>query len=502
MKQFHELFAGRDDCYGTFRVGRKADPKSKQQGKGETIHAELSIHTYENHIIGEAGLGIIPVKLDGTLEFFCIDVDTYDKETLHDELLANIERLSLPLVMTLSKSGGAHLWCFLEKPILASVGRAAALHMARMLGFPKTIEIFPKQSSVRKSDSGSWINLPYFGTARRGYGQDGEISFEEFIAYANDMMISEEDLMHCVEELINTKSPQRDTSDAPPCIDRMVEDGITEGGRDNALAHVAVYLSRKYPDDWQAQLMDFNDENIQPPLKSGDIGRIAKSQERKPHQYMCNMAPMIGVCDKPTCLKRKFGIGQGENEYGEFIVDAIRKLDTEDPTYYLTIEGKEVKCTATQLASHKLLRQRCMVALNKIAPSMKQYEWEKYLHTLLTEEMTIEAAAESTGENGLILQTFMQWVSKSAQVDTVERVMDGMPWVDLDKGEVWFSEIGFFTHYKKNVTGSVTTKAIWEALVPLGVKVIKKKVSGIQINYWVVAPESLWFEPRDNGGRF
>ena len=55
MKQFHELFAGRDDVYGTYivPVDRAPDKNGKLHGAGRLIREPATKEVYDRHLAGE-----------------------------------------------------------------------------------------------------------------------------------------------------------------------------------------------------------------------------------------------------------------------------------------------------------------------------------------------------------------------------------------------------------------------------------------------------------------
>jgi hypothetical protein len=55
----------------------------------------------------------------------------------------------------------------------------------------------------------------------------------------------------------------------------------------------------------------FNVENMDPPLKNGEVQNVIKSVDKKDYGYGCDKPPLCNVCDRQLCLKREFGIGGG-----------------------------------------------------------------------------------------------------------------------------------------------------------------------------------------------
>mgnify|MGYP001216855663 CR=1 FL=1 len=110
-------------------------------------------------------------------------ISTYPLD--HKSILKRIKKLKLKITMCHSKSGGAHLFLFFEKPIEAKEVRNKLTEMSAALGYGSS-EIFPKQVKLNaeRGDTGSFLNLPYFdaeNTMRYAFKENGEAAtLEEF----------------------------------------------------------------------------------------------------------------------------------------------------------------------------------------------------------------------------------------------------------------------------------------------------------------------------------
>jgi hypothetical protein len=107
-----------------------------------------------------------------------------------------VKKYEMPLSVCRSRSGGAHLYLFMNEPRPAAEVIAALKHWAEVLGYPGA-EIFPKQDRAGYRDEsgkaylGNFINLPYFAgerTVRYAFGpikgeheRIGAIELEEFL---------------------------------------------------------------------------------------------------------------------------------------------------------------------------------------------------------------------------------------------------------------------------------------------------------------------------------
>jgi len=503
MRQFHELFVGRTDAYGTYALpkGQTAKRGTKFLGKAKTVtNGDLTIDDYRAHVRGEVGLGIVPIIPDNnTVSWFVIDVDKYGEDDLHASLAASINKLNLPLLVCKSKSGGAHLYCFLTEPALAKDVLIIARKFAKRLGLDPKVEIFPKQESIGTNDAGSWINLPYFGDTRPCMGVDGktELSLKEFTLFAHEREVHPSDLDVRAEELVHHED--NTGSKAPPCIDRMIEEGIEEGGRDNALTHVTVYLKKRYPDDWQDRVGEFNASHIHPALPFSDVARVVKTQERRDYQYLCKQQPMCAMCDKKACLKREFGVGSGDDEtLDEFAIDSIRKICTEDPIWIIVIDGKPIRLKTDGLFNYPVFRQEFFKQCNRVLKQMKPEDWKVRLQDAM-EFLEEEKAPEIVGESGQIRHHFMEWTGQMMQGGDMKRIMEGYPFYE-DK-RIMFRGTDFISYLRRS-GARYEDRFVWLVLNEDGAEQWRVEIGGSKRNLWVYPVGEPWFDPPEKRENF
>jgi hypothetical protein len=502
MREFHEIFVGRTDAYGTYALpkGQTAKKGTKFLGKAKTITSgNLTVENYREHMKGEVGLGVVPIiPPDDNVSWFVIDVDDYIKEKLHEKLASQINTLNLPLVICNSKSFGAHLYCFLTEPAPAKDVIEVARVFCKKLGLGPRTEVFPKQAvSV---EAGSWINLPYFGETRVCVGSDGAtpLSMKEFLLYVERMEVHPSDLHIRVAE-IEERTPVNETgSKAPPCIDTMIKEGVEEGGRDNALVHVAVYMKRAFPDDWQDKLAEFNFEHVNPPLPMQDVFRIIKGGERKDYQYMCKQPPMCSICDKTACFKREFGIGDGIEDFTDFHIDSIRKIACEDPIWIIVIDGTPMRIKTEPLFKYSLFRLEFFKRCNRVLPPMKEEKWGAML-AAFEQFIETEDAPEIVGESGQIRHHFMEWTGQTMQTGNMARVLDGYP--VYDEKTITFRGTDFIS-YLKRTGGRFEDRMVWAVLNEDGAEQKKVRINNSTRHVWSYAVGEPWFDPPENKDRF
>lgn len=467
MRQFHELFAGRDDVYGSYEMSAASIPGEKRSGSARTVREQVELRHYEDHIRGIRGIGIVPIMKDNTCWWFAIDVDSYDG--VHKKLARKVEVLGLPLLVCNTKSGGAHLYCFLKKPISAKIARDTAKRMISGLNLPETTEIFPKQDE--SSDVGNWINLPYFGESRQYMGTDGEqeLSLREFlIAATNKSLWPDNPIFEGkkAQEVLAEEDVPTDHSQAPPCIQDMFRFGVQEGSRNNCLMHIGVYLKRAFPDDWDDRISGVNHSGMfDEPLRFGEVGALVGSLRKTDYQYKCHDQPMASMCRAAECKKMKFGIGEiNENTETQlnWRIESLRQIGDIDPVYIAMVNGKEVKLSIDQLFSFQLFKKAVSIKLRFVPTAVKASEFEKIINeAMLT--MEYEDAPDAVNSDTQLINAFKDWVEEMIEDDGGSELSlaAGGPCYDFDQKKVIFRPDDFFTYLRRKTFERIDRSKAW-----------------------------------------
>jgi hypothetical protein len=149
VDRYMELFQGLSTAFGTGAGGWVKSPPTRAH--------------YEAHLNGEGGgLGIAPLREDGTVRFAAIDLDEPDFET------AGVLATLLPgnSFIEKSRSGNAHIFAFFKEPVEAWVPRGIMREATAAVN-KRFVEVFPKQDRLRIGMVGNYINLPYYGDTRK-----------------------------------------------------------------------------------------------------------------------------------------------------------------------------------------------------------------------------------------------------------------------------------------------------------------------------------------------
>ena len=183
VDRFAAAFEGSSVAHGQTTVG-DVRKNGKTEAKSFIVREPLTKHLIDSHLQGEHGVGAIPINSQNMCKFGALDIDTYPVD--HLAILKKCRRFKLPLVVCRSKSGGAHLFLFMQDWISATDMRDHLMEFAAVLGYGGC-EVFPKQNKIlaERGDVGNFINLPYFAadnTLRYAINQKGdELSLESFL---------------------------------------------------------------------------------------------------------------------------------------------------------------------------------------------------------------------------------------------------------------------------------------------------------------------------------
>jgi hypothetical protein len=367
----------------------------------------------------------------------------------------------------------------------------------------KGVEVFPKQSKLLKGKNGklqlgNWINLPYMGgdnTIRYAFRNGKRLTLAEFIIAADKAQISEEEVSNQV--LV-------EHGQAPPCVQRMLSEGVPVGNRNEALYGITVYLKRAFPDDYEGRAMDVNTSVFGKSLPRSEAGRTIVSAGRPDYSYRCHEEPCRSLCDKDTCVKRKFGINRTEFD----LLSAKQALPIfTDLTKYLSdpirwefkLDGISVTNMATEaLLSWKMMRIAIADKLTRVAPNIKDEEWQRILQPLMDDARIIEAPDDAS-ISGVIRERLREFAGKTDLLakgeDLQERrsLLRGVPCVIVSEGErcVAFRSSDFINYLKRTKSEELKGVNLWFSVRGLGVRHTKLRVGEHNVNLWCIPVKEI-----------
>jgi hypothetical protein len=453
FKRFAELFKGYNRSYGQLIM----EPEVKTWTEKRRPLTEA---VWSQHLIGEVGLGIVPIDEDGSCHWGAIDYDTKvtraqfpdadDQELVKRSqcdlyaLNTKVQLAGLPLIVCRSKSGGAHLYVFFSEPIDAQPLRQQLLTWAKAVGIdrpppPKrgVTELFPKQVILDASSSGSYLNLPYFRahtTDRYALGTDGKkLDLAEFLdlAYSKRMTSNQ----------FKVFSPIRNSSmhpESPPCLQALDVLGYPEGSRNNGAFNLGLLFERVYGARWAVELETYIKARFNPPLKDKEISNLIRSLERdfnlmvRRYSYKCKENPIIDHCDRDTCDKRKFGISSFSTQV-DVDIEKLEKILTDPPKWRLYMrDGQFAEMDTDDLMEVRKFRRVMLERFNMVFPTMPLDRWDQFLSNLLRNLIEIKAP-DDAGVAGQFNTYLMSFLSRRSKVDPESN--DEMRWSPVLRGQ-------------------------------------------------------------------
>ncbi len=303
VDKFIELFTGYQGDFGIADMSSAQldTDKNKLKPNYEWAGRPITQGDYRDHIAGKISIGIQPCRLDKTVQFGCIDIDSKDYASFKVEnYLALFQQFKLPLVPLLSKSGGLHCYLFLKEPIPAVDLISALKSFLLPLGLDPDTEIFPKQKELKEDDKGeikpgNFINLPYYNNGEtKRYAVDknnNKLDLEKFLEVANESRIGKQELDKLVEETYKNILVGTDPEfeDGPPCL-ALCSKRKLDDGRDRFMYNYMVFAKKKYKDKWPDQVAKANYSYLEDP------------------GHTCYEDPIQSKCMRTLCYSRPFGV--------------------------------------------------------------------------------------------------------------------------------------------------------------------------------------------------
>jgi len=186
--RFATLFSGREDVYAR----QWCRPDAEHRVGYAPVHEPLTPAVIRNHLFGTYTVGVYPLRLDQTANWFAVDLDITrpaldrargDAQDAHRlrgltrrvgiELLGRLRTLGLNPLFENSGYKGRHYWVFLEAPesgkVLHQLGRLLLAELQHNLPPEFSLEFFPKQPRRTGKGLGNLIKLPLGIHRRTGY---------------------------------------------------------------------------------------------------------------------------------------------------------------------------------------------------------------------------------------------------------------------------------------------------------------------------------------------
>lgn len=469
VQRFTARFSGFTKAFGQFAAAR-SDDRGKLQGKSWTVSGSIKPEHIDAHLLGSgAGLGVIMLRDDETCVFGAIDLD--DNKMDHVAAAKAIRAKKLPLVLCRSKSGGGHFYCFTTEPVSAALMRMRLSEWAALLGFAATTEIFPKQTTrYNDSDTGSWINLPYYNahdTERYAYSHKGErLDLAGFLSLADEKALSKEGLQAAT--FINNDASKL-FPEGPPCLQMLeAKGGFAQGTKRDGMFNVGVYLQKQNKDTWERQLPIYNQTMAQ--LQTDEVADLAKSLKKRSdrekgdtYSYKCSQPPINAYCNRALCLTRKHGIGRSADS--QVTIESITRYQSsfgDDAFWVVQLQGQRVQLTTAELYHVDKFNVACLsqsnvVPLISVTPS----KWRAYLNELIARADVVPIPDDAT-PSGQVWAHIEAFCTQTVQALRKEELWQGK--IYIEGGRVYFRSRDVFFYLDSKRMRYQSQMWVWNIL--------------------------------------
>jgi len=497
---FHEIFAGHENAHGEYKItGKKG---SKTTGKANTTREPVTAELWEKHLKGEIGLGIIPIGLSNTCRWGAVDVDVYDG--------LNLEELSLKLpkhlVLCRSKSGGAHIFIFMD-PAPAKLVRKKLTIIATAIGKP-TSEIFPKQETIGPNDIGNWINMPYFGgESTTRYCIKGGVALTplEFLTYAGESKMSLPDLVSFTMDSLEEYADDPEFEDAPPCLKYHIKNGFPVGSRNNALFSLGVFARKKFPTGWEDKIFEYNKRFMSPGTYS-EVAAIIRSLNRRTYVYKCKDQPLCAQCNKELCAASPYGVqlaqtdekAQRPNILDEVIPPIIcyapLQGSTDEPYWVFKIGEIEFNVTVDMAKSQNIFSREYLRQFHKVLLPIQDRRWVTRMNELL-ESAELRELAPDAGPEGQMWFHLEEFCTNKSKARAKDEIILGKPWKEDER--IYFRSSDFMKYLDQQRFRKFSENELWAILKRGGAKHHRFNIKGKHVGCWSVSIFDAQNEPFD-----
>ena len=458
IQEFMTFFSGSRHNYGEFTYPTSGGTaKKKVAGKALTVvNKLLTIEEYKAHLEGDKGLGIIPIQEGNVCTFAVIDVDEYSSSL--SPYVEAIDRGGFPLVPFRSKSGGLHIYLFLKEPTLVTEVMDIMRKFSFLLSIDnlmrvrakRSVEIFPKQATLKDGEQGNWINLPYYDALKTNspaLRKGKELTINEALVYIKKKQTTLRDVHLFLKGLA--------FSDAPPCLQNLFYlNPLAEGsGRNNYMFSFGVYLKKKDEDNMEQNLLEVN-ASMMEPLPESEMDKIIGSLKRKDYMYKCRDIPCVDFCNKKECKKRDYGIGKDEGYFSSVECGQLYQYKMVQPYYEweVRLSGQEETKLLRFRSEDEIIKQDaflrlCMRELYELPSKLKQSEWTRKINEALKEIKIVGVDTDDdTSPLSLLRMLIVEFITGRSMAESKAQMQSGRVFYDHTKKEYLF-RVNFLNEY-------------------------------------------------------
>jgi hypothetical protein len=381
-------------------------------------HRKADTQEFTEHLTGVRMIGNSGLMDDGKTWRGEFDIDDYELD--YGELMQRVRSAGLPLVGCRTKSGGVRLIVFFTETIEALVVRSVLNSWRSLLGLGDT-EVFPKQDAMDNVEKyPSWTFLPYgpqFDQFCEQCGmneQGGALLLEEWLDVCEKNRIDKDTFLKyangdgtgrvesggarkrgtgkwVVSE--NYEATLEDTFyQGPPCLKILSRHGAPRF-QHNYLFNCAIFLKKKYPDNWEEALEWANTHVLKPVGDRESLrGMIRDHKTRKGYHYLCKDQPICDYCDSEACRKKPYGVGKGIGANGPELGMTVIDRGDDSFMFIVNVGSKRIRMTTDEIMNVKRYQNKCFENGVEFPENMADTDWKDCVKKARNEAIVQEAS--------------------------------------------------------------------------------------------------------------
>ena len=479
-RELLKIFEGNSKLFITTSLTGEVDERGKVQAKTLTVHAPITEQTWKEHLEGTTRIGIKPEK-DDKCKWGCIDIDPHNYKGYNQKKIVDIiKEYNLPLVPARSKSGGLHLFVFLDNwyPVKNVIKKLHEWNNA----FFQAQEVFPMNKC---------LNMPYFNmnaTTEFAYTDNNTpVMIGTFLEIVKKKTLSLESL-----EKIKVKDyePESDWKHYPPCCQKMISEKWSGNHRNDLLFNIGVLEMRKADGNLSKKeitklLLERNKEVFTTPLDEREvINTVATSVSKKNYNLRCNTP----LCDKDKCKFRKLGTGSQVPDLIDDFDEITFIRSTKSIEYSFVFQGEKIIISPEDMKDEKSFRVKLLrygiywVTLPR--PRSGPSPFEMLMSTIVKTAVENERMKFEDTMNEEKYNFLKKFFESHIEEDDFDKLQDNYVVLDSSKNVCYFKKITF----EKFLGNDKTFKSASEALNLLGCERLEYH-EGVKNVWWVQMPK-------------
>jgi len=249
--------------------------------------------------------------------------------------------------------------------------------------------------------------------------------------------------------------------------------------------NVAVYLRKRYPDDWQQKIDEYN--NVMAKIKSDEVQGIVKQAGKKAYSYKCKQPPINAVCNRRLCRTRLYGVGTTDtDETRGYAIGGLIRYDSpngDEAQFAMEVNGKRVMVATPQLYSRDEFNRACINQANVIPVHMTPVKWLVFLSSFLA-TADVVSLPEDASPLGQLWQHIIMFLTDGVVAIEKEKLLLGVPYREEEK--IYFRSTDLFAYLNSRRIPYKSPQQVWELLRGRGGDKTAWKISGKFTNVWYV----------------